>query len=87
MVETVFHDSPTMVAIIKCESNFVHYTPDGGVLRGRVDNRDSGLAQINIGYHPGVEVDDIWSNLSYARQLYDEQGTQPWVCRNHVAMQ
>lgn len=74
-----------MVAIIGCESNYVHYQSDGTVLKGRVDNRDSGLAQINTYYHPDVDVDDFWENLAYARRLYDAEGTTPWVCRNHVA--
>lgn len=74
-----------MVAIIECESNFTHYKHDGTVLRGRVDSRDSGVAQINTFYHPGVDVDDFWENLRYARELYDQEGEQPWVCRNHVA--
>lgn len=74
-----------MVAIIECESNFTHYKQDGTVLRGRVDSRDSGVAQINTFYHPGVDVDDFWDNIAYARKLYDEEGTAPWVCRNQVA--
>lgn len=74
-----------MVAIIGCESNFVHYQKDGTVLRGRVDSRDAGVSQINEGYHPNVDTEDIWENLSYARRLYDAQGTTPWVCRNMVA--
>lgn len=74
-----------MVAIIECESGFTHYTKDGTVLRGRVDSRDSGVAQINTFYHPGVNVDDFWENLRYARKLYDSEGTTPWVCRNQVA--
>jgi hypothetical protein len=86
MVETVFYDSPQMVAIIHCESNFVHYKSDGSVLRGRVDAHDSGLAQINTRYHPGVNVDDIWDNLAYARKLYNSEGVTPWVCRNQVAL-
>lgn len=86
MVETVFHDSPKMVAILDCESNFVHYKSDGSVLRGRVDPRDSGVSQINTYYHPDADVDDIWSNLAYARKLYDEQGVTPWVCSRKVAL-
>ena len=74
-----------MVAIIECESNFVHYKPDGTVLRGRVDKRDSGVAQINTGYHPTVDVDDFWDNIAYARKLYDEVGESAWVCRNQIA--
>lgn len=81
-----------MVAIAYCESNFVHYKPDGGVLRGHVDPRDSGALQINKGYHEdtaeglGYDVDTIWGNLAYARHLYDEQGETPWVCSRKVAV-
>lgn len=76
-----------MVATIKCESNFTHYQKDGTVIRGRVDRRDTGVSQINEGYHPDVDVEDLWSNLAYARKLYDEQGATPWVCSRQVAMQ
>lgn len=75
-----------MVAIISCESGFTHYTEKGDIIRGRVDSRDTGVAQINRGYHPDVNSEDFWENISYARKLYDEQGVQPWVCNNHVAM-
>lgn len=75
-----------MVAIIGCESGFVHYKPDGSVLKGRVDDRDSGVAQINTYYHPGVNVDDFWENIAYARRLYDKEGVTPWVCKSHVAL-
>jgi hypothetical protein len=75
-----------MVAIIGCESNFVHYKPDGTVLRGRVDPKDSGVSQINERYHPSVNTEDLWSNLAYARELFDAEGTGPWVCRNMVAV-
>lgn len=75
-----------MVAIIGCESDFVHYKSDGSILRGRVDARDSGLGQINTFYHPNVDVDNFWENLTYTRNLYDAEGTIPWVCRNLVAV-
>lgn len=74
-----------MVKIIECESQFIHYKSDGTVLRGRVDPRDTGVSQINTYYHPNVDVEDFWENLRYARDLYDREGTQPWVCRKHVA--
>lgn len=74
-----------MVAIVECESDFTHYKKDGTVLVGRVDADDIGVAQINRRYHPGVDSKDLWENLSYARELYDEQGSAPWVCRNMVA--
>lgn len=75
-----------MVAIIECESNFTHYKPDGTILTGRVDSRDTGVTQTNTGYHPKSDVEDLWGNLAYARDLYDQEGVTPWVCRNHVAL-
>lgn len=85
MVQNVFYDSPRMVSIIDCESNYVHYKQDGGVLAGRVDPRDRGVAQVNTFYHPTAETEEIWSNLGYARKLYESEGVQPWVCNQHVA--
>lgn len=73
-----------MVAIIGCESNYTHYTSDG-ILLGRVDPRDSGVAQINTRYHPKANVRSFWGNVAYARELFDAEGTVPWVCRNMVA--
>lgn len=83
-MKTIFFDSPAMVAIIECESNFIHYKQDGTVLRGRVDSHDSGVSQINQRYHPTANTDDIWGNLAYARKLFEQEGTTPWVCRNLV---
>lgn len=80
------------MAIAKCESNFIHYTSDGNVLRGRVTPADSGVMQINKGYHEeeaiklGLNLDDLYDNLAYARHLYDAEGVTPWVCNNMVAI-
>jgi hypothetical protein len=73
-----------MVAIVGCESGYVHYKKDGSVLRGRVDGSDSGVAQINQRYHPDADTDSLWGNLAYARELFDAEGTTPWVCKNHI---
>ena len=91
MVETVFYDAPEMVAIIDCESNFVHYQNDGTVLRGRVHQYDTGATQINLAVHAdrlrqlGLDAEKLEDNLTFARLLYDEEGSTPWVCRNLVA--
>lgn len=74
-----------MVEVAKCESNFTHYRPDGTVLRGRVTPADSGVMQINKRYHPDADADSLWGNLAYARELFDAEGSAPWVCSHIVA--
>lgn len=44
-------DRPLMVEISRCESQFRQYEKDGSVLRGRVNNMDVGIFQINEYYH------------------------------------
>lgn len=84
IVRTYFRDIPVMIQVARCESTFRHTLEDGSVLRGRVDPRDTGVMQINKGYHEataakmGLNLDDIYDNMEYARYLYDTQGTQPW---------
>lgn len=73
-----------MVQIARCESTFRHELADGSVLRGRVDNDDLGVMQINTRYHGaraaelGLDLLDLDDNMTFARLLYEEQGTRPW---------
>jgi len=73
-----------MIQIARCESTFRHTLADGTVLRGVVDQRDTGVMQINTHYHGetaeklGLDLTDLHDNLAYARSLYERQGTQPW---------
>jgi len=73
-----------MLPIIDCESKFNHYNEDGTVLRGR-ETPDIGVSQISPKYHPEVDAEDLFTNLAYARKLYDISGVKPWVCRKYVA--
>jgi hypothetical protein len=83
-VRTYFADIPVMAEVARCESTFRHTVADGSVLRGRVDGRDTGVMQINTGYHAataaklGLDLFDFGDNMAYARYLYEKQGTQPW---------
>ncbi len=83
-VRKYFSDIPVMIQIARCESAFRHTLEDGSVLRGRVDNRDTGVMQINSFYHGktaaklGLDLLDLEDNMAYARSLYEKQGTQPW---------
>ena len=84
VVREYFADIPVMIQIARCESTFRHTLADGTVLRGYVDSRDTGVMQINTGYHGvtadtlGLDLEDIYDNMAYARDLYERQGTQPW---------
>ncbi len=83
-VRSYFKDIPVMIQIARCESGFRHILADGSVLRGVVDNADTGVMQINKRYHlsaatiMGFDLDNIQGNMAYARTLYLSQGTQPW---------
>lgn len=73
-----------MIQVARCESTFRHTLKDGSVLVGRVDPADTGVMQINKRYHEttatalGLDLNDIYDNMAYARHLYEKQGTQPW---------
>ena len=84
IVREYFRDIPSMIQIARCESTFRHTLADGSVLRGKVDSRDTGVMQINTGYHGvtadglGFDLENIYDNMAYARDLYERQGMQPW---------
>lgn len=84
-VRSYFSDIPVMIQIAKCESTFQHTLTDGTVLRGRVDPADTGVMQINMRYHAekarelGLNLEDMYDNMAYARNLYERQGTKPWA--------
>ena len=84
VVREYFADIPIMVEIARCESTFRHKLADGSVLRGFVDNDDTGVMQINLRYHQavadrlGLNLEDIYDNMAYARFLYEREGTRPW---------
>lgn len=78
-----FADTPLLIEIARCESTFMHYK-DGEVVRGRVDNADVGVMQINERYHLetatklGFDIHTIDGNMAYAKYLYEKSGAQPW---------
>lgn len=79
-----FEDIPIMTEVARCESQFVHYTDSGNILRGRVNKSDIGVMQINEYYHGDtakrldIDLYTLEGNVEYARDLYERKGTQPW---------
>lgn len=83
-VNEYFADIPIMAKVAYCESTHRQYNTNGTVLRGKVDNADVGVMQINERYHKktadkaGYDLHTIEGNMAFARALYNEQGVQPW---------
>jgi ribonuclease D len=83
-VRQYFSDIPVMIQVARCESTFRHTLADGTVLKGAVDGRDTGVMQINTGFHAataksmGLDLTILHDNMAYARHLYETQGTSPW---------
>jgi len=84
IVREYFSDIPVMVQIARCESTFRHTRADGSVLRGEIDAADTGVMQINKRFHSrtaselGLDLENLYDNMKYARYLYEKKGTQPW---------
>ncbi|MES2470664.1 MAG: hypothetical protein V4526_00290 [Patescibacteria group bacterium] len=83
-VREAYKDTPLLIEIARCESTFTHSTKEGKLLRGRVDDADVGVMQINERYHSerakkmGIDLHTIEGNMAYAKYLYETQGAQPW---------
>lgn len=85
MVKEHFKDSPIMVKVAWCESRNRQFEKDGvTVFRGKVNNDDVGVMQVNTYYHLktsqklGMDIMTLQGNLDYAKYLYDREGTVPW---------
>ena len=85
-VETYFRDYPVMIKVAKCESHFRQYNKkDGSVHRGKVNDKDVGVMQINEYYHLkaseklNIDIYSVEGNLEYARYLFEREGTTPWL--------
>ena len=84
-IRQYFKDIPIMIQIARCESTFRHLDPNGEVHRGRVNNADVGVMQINEFYHldqtekKDINIYTIEGNTAYARDLYEREGTRPWA--------
>ena len=83
-VREFYADEPVLSEIARCESRFRQYDEKGVVLRGEVTPADIGIMQINERFHEstsetlGYDITTIDGNLTYARHLYQKEGTKPW---------
>lgn len=84
-VREYFADIPVMIEIARCESKFRQFTDSGAVLRGGSSGQYVGIFQFMESIHSsvartlGYDLATVDGNLDYARHLYTQQGTKPWV--------
>lgn len=84
-VRNYFSDLPIMIEVARCESTFRQTDSKGNILRGKKNNKDVGVMQINEFYHKekatslGYDLYTIEGNTQYARYLYDKEGARPWI--------
>lgn len=83
-VREQFKDEPILIEIAWCESRFKQFNEDGIVIRGRVNNKDVGVMQINEKYHSddaeskGYDIYTVEGNIAFGKHLYEKFGTSPW---------
>jgi hypothetical protein len=79
-----FADTPILVEISRCESEFRQFDKEGKIVRGRVNKADVGLFQINELYHletakkMNINIETVEGNVAFAKYLYSKYGTSPW---------
>ena len=84
VVKDYFKDIPVLAKVAQCESEFRQFDKNGDVLRGKVNQFDVGVMQINELYHldrskkKDMDIYTLQGNLEYARALYNDSGTAPW---------
>ncbi len=92
-VREYFADIPVMIGMCGCESEFRQYREDGTLLVSRWINPEtnkrgstaSGVCQITYKNHyknwtksPKTDITTLEGNLTYARWLYQQNGTSDW---------
>lgn len=77
-------DPNVALRIARCESHFRQYNTDGSVIRGKQNQSDVGIFQINEKYHlsrsqnQGLDIEQTSGNIAYAMSLLKKEGTKPW---------
>ncbi len=83
-VREYFKDTPVMIEIARCESNFRQFTDAGNVLRGGDSGGMVGVFQFFESIHAapakalGYDITTLEGNLGYAKHVYKNESTTPW---------
>lgn len=88
LVRDYFADIPVMIEIARCESEFTQFGKSGKPLHGGTGTM-IGLFQISEILHGdiadrfGWDIDTPQGNMAYARYLYEQSDTRPWLASKH----
>jgi hypothetical protein len=79
-----YADTPILVEIARCESEFRQFDKNGNLVHGRANPADVGVMQINEYYHAdtarnmGLNIRTVEGNVAFAKYLYSKYGSSPW---------
>ncbi len=79
-----FADTPLLVEIARCESNFHQFDKNGELIHGIVNKADVGVMQINKMYHAEtalklkIDLNTLEGNAAFGKYLYSKYGSSPW---------
>ena len=79
-----YFDTPILIEVARCESEFRQFDKSGRVIRGRAVQDDIGLMQINEYYHGltaknmGLDIYTTEGNVAFAKYLHSRYGLKPW---------
>lgn len=79
-----YANTPVLVEIARCESEFRQFDKNGKLIRGRANAADVGVMQINEFYHAntarnmGIDIHTVEGNVAFAKYLYNKYGSSPW---------
>ncbi len=83
-VRKEFADLPVMISIAKCESSFTQYDSNRNPMYGGSGGM-VGVFQVAAAIHNDAakdlsyDINTLEGNLAYARYLYENEGTVPWL--------
>ncbi len=66
------YDAAPMIPIIECESNFMHFSEDGSVLKNRQGSSATGIAQIMASVHPDPQVLKRYNRRNYTNYQVED---------------
>ena len=84
VVRMAFRDTPILIKIARCESDFRQFDKNGKVLKNLEGSSATGVMQIMASVHEktarklGYNIRTLDGNLKYAKWLYQNEGTTPW---------
>ncbi len=84
-VKDYFKDEPVLADIARCESQYRQFGKTGQIIRGKVNQYDIGIMQINEKYHAeqaeknGFDLYTLEGNMAYGKWLYEKEGVTPWM--------